>query len=381
MASKVAVVIPTYKTELSPLEQISLTQCRKILGKYPIIFVAPEGKNFPYIAPNEMIAQFPPRCFQSVASYSRLMLSPNFYETFAEFEYILIYQLDAFVFYDALEYFCSLGYDYIGAPWPRYAWRPPDCSKKISRVGNGGLSLRNVRACHKVLTLAATLPNWTENMQFFLEDSFFATCGALDDMNFHLAPVEIAEKFSMEWHPDRAVKKLGNCLPFGCHNWHRFGVDFYVAIFKQLGYDLSPWREQMPNNYHDVQTWLALEFTAMRRLIRRTERGQSILRYLPTKKFASVNVLRSPDAMKILSRLLWENILAEKIFIHEMTDAVTVLDNIGRENLPHLLLTSEDDDKVIDYLEQRGLIYGKHIISFRREYLQRCEELFHRLGK
>jgi len=44
------------------------------------------------------------------------MMSPAFYDAFKAFDYILIYQLDAFVFRDELEYFCSLGYDYIGAP-------------------------------------------------------------------------------------------------------------------------------------------------------------------------------------------------------------------------------------------------------------------------
>lgn len=44
---KIAVVIPTYKTELNPLEKISLDRCRKVFGRYPLIFVVPEGKKFP----------------------------------------------------------------------------------------------------------------------------------------------------------------------------------------------------------------------------------------------------------------------------------------------------------------------------------------------
>ena len=36
---KVAVVIPTYKEELDEFEKISLAQVRKVLGKYPIIFL------------------------------------------------------------------------------------------------------------------------------------------------------------------------------------------------------------------------------------------------------------------------------------------------------------------------------------------------------
>ena len=113
---KIAVVIPTHKTQLSPLEEISLAQCRKVLSRYPLIFVVPQGKNFPYIAPNGSAVQFPPQYFQSVQAYNRLSMSPKFYATFADFDYILIHQLDAFVFYDAAENFCRLGFDYIGAP-------------------------------------------------------------------------------------------------------------------------------------------------------------------------------------------------------------------------------------------------------------------------
>ena len=136
MSTKVAVVIPVYR-ELNELEIISLAQCRKVLGRYPLVFVAPSGKNFSYFATGDMVVHFPEKCFCGVRAYSDLLMMPFFYEPFRDFDYILIYQPDAFVFYDALEDFCSLGYDYIGAPWPYYAWlgsRKP----KTPRVGNGG---------------------------------------------------------------------------------------------------------------------------------------------------------------------------------------------------------------------------------------------------
>ena len=297
-------------------------------------------------------------------------MSPEFYAAFADFDYILIYQLDAFVFY---------GYDFIGAPSPRMYRH--DWTRIISCVGNGGFSLRKVQACREVSTIAATLPNWSEQMKRFEEDSFFALCGTFDDMNFNVAPVEVAEKFSMEWHPARAVKKLGNRLPFGCHNWHRFGADFYVEIFAQLGYDLRPFREQMLNNDRDVQMRLGLEILATRRLIRRTERGQSISHYLPTKNFASVRVLRSPDTLKILSRLLWEGVFAEKIFIRDTAEVAALLDDIHRENLPHLLIATEHDDLLLAELKRRAFVYGEQVIWFQLEYFRRCEEIFHSLGR
>lgn len=74
-------------------------------------------------SPANHIVPFPDTYFKGIAGYNRLMMSPEFYETFAQWEYILIYQTDAWVFSDRLSEWCSKGYDYIGAPWipkPKY---------------------------------------------------------------------------------------------------------------------------------------------------------------------------------------------------------------------------------------------------------------------
>ena len=145
--SKAAVVIPIYKEELDDLEKISLAQVHKVLKNYPIIFVAPEGKNFSYLKSDDMLVQFHPYFFQSPKTYNQLLLHPFFYELFLNFDYILLYQLDAFVFYDALEDFCRLGYDYIGAAWPYYAWLGKKIEGKTPRVGNGGFSQSQSLSC------------------------------------------------------------------------------------------------------------------------------------------------------------------------------------------------------------------------------------------
>jgi len=159
-------------------------------------------------------------------------------------------------------------------------------------------------------------------------------------------------------------------------------ANFYVKALAQFGYDLRPLRAQMNNIDHKfLQS--DLTYFAMQRLIRRTERGQSISRYLSTKNFASVRVLRSPETLKILSRLLWENVFAEKIFIRDVADIEALLHDLTPQKLPHLLITfgGDDDKQLIISAERRGMIYGEHVISFRREYLRHCEELFNRLGK
>ena len=119
---KAAVVIPIYKPRYADLdwyEKISLERCIKVLGHHPIIFIAPDDREFDYL-PTEIdysIERFEQNYFSGRNGYNILMLNPNFYNRFRDYEYILICQLDAFVFSDRLEEFCRLGYDYIGAPW------------------------------------------------------------------------------------------------------------------------------------------------------------------------------------------------------------------------------------------------------------------------
>ena len=381
MSSKVAVVVPVYKEELNEFEKISLSQARKILGKYPLVFVAPEGKNFSYFAPKDFVAHFPPKFFQSAKTYNRLLLSPQFYETFADFDYILIYQLDAFVFYDALEFFCSLGFDYIGAPVAYHSWYGMK-TKKIPRVGNGGFSLRKVKPCHALLSETVRRPDWNFVLENFYEDAFFGLCGANEAVDFRCAPVDVAVRFAVDYFPDRFLRRVGNKIPFGCHGWPNCSADAYVKIFRQAGYDLSPLRSKMGNEDYLLRLEISLEIVAIKRLLRRIERGQSVLKFLPTKKFSSVRVVRSFEAEKILAGMIQEDgSFTDKIFLYDVENFPQLVDDLSRENFPHLVLSSEYDESLIEQIERRGLRYGENIFSFRREYLKRCEKIFHGLGK
>jgi hypothetical protein len=70
------------------------------------------------------IESFPDENFRDISCYNRMLLNDEFYARFAEYEYALIHQLDAFVFSDRLLEWCKLGYDYIGAPWLPYRAPP-----------------------------------------------------------------------------------------------------------------------------------------------------------------------------------------------------------------------------------------------------------------
>ena len=382
MPSKVAVVIPNHKEELNELEKISLAQCRKVLKNYPIVFVAPEGLKPSYLKPDDLLVRLPKEYFQTLRSYNILSISPIFYEPFLDFEYMLIYQLDAFVFYDALEEFCRLGYDYIGAPWHYYNWHGLRL-KKTPRVGNGGFCLRKVKACHRLTSEAVHWSSFENICNNYYEDAFFAMCGVIEEINFNVAPVEVANLFAMDYYPDRHAKKLGYELPFGCHNWTKHGADFYVELFAKFGYDLRPFRDQMKTSDYEIQCPLSLIEIAMKRLIRDLDRKKSLLQYLPTKNFASVRVIRAFAEMKILSRLLVdENFLADKIFIYDKKSSQKLIQDLTRENFPHLIIALKyDDTPFMEEIEDKGFSYGEHFILFQHEYMKFQEKLFHNLGR
>ena len=98
---------------------MSLAQCIKVLANYPIFFIVPDNmqkKDYPTLS-GVRFQRVPKEWMTSIAAYNQMMLMQGFYELFEKYTYILIYQLDAFVFSDQLSEMCKYGYDYIGAPW------------------------------------------------------------------------------------------------------------------------------------------------------------------------------------------------------------------------------------------------------------------------
>ena len=156
--NRVAVVIPLYRSELSQWEQISLNRCKEILGvNHNIIVVAPEGIDSHGLP----VERFSKKFFDGLQGYNKLMLAHEFYTRFSQYQYILIYQLDGWVFRDNLNMWCEQGWDYIGAPWmvkglkiqtlnvlARNILLRMKCYHtdlfRYRMVGNGGVSLRCV---------------------------------------------------------------------------------------------------------------------------------------------------------------------------------------------------------------------------------------------
>ena len=227
-SQRAAIVVPVYKTDFNEHELLSLKSTFHHLGhRDDIYWLAPQG--FDYAKLDAVYGkrrreEFPQHFFRSVADYSRLLLSPEFYQRFqAGYSHILIVQTDATVLRDELDYWVQQPYHYIGAPWPKGWSYPlkgilndgsePRCS---ALVGNGGFSLRSIE---KVLWLLKEFPiarqEWVDSG--FPEDLFISLSASVS--SFFLVPnIRVAARFSIELNPDLWFS-MGVKHPFGVHAW------------------------------------------------------------------------------------------------------------------------------------------------------------------
>jgi hypothetical protein len=260
--SIVAVIVPVYQERLLPEEKYALQHLRRHLGHYDCYQMSP--KTLSFRLDGLKVKQFEDTSFQSVDSYSKLMLSAEFYRAFVDYDFILIYQLDCLVFSDQLQAWCQRGYDYLGAPLFKSSQSP-----ELGFLGtlNGGLSLRRVSAFLRVLSSRRYLEQpasfiadvfcgkvndfrstkmwqrWVKRMRVarevrhgvaaytagytLNEDHFWSDRAAYFDPQFRVAPPEVALKFAFETAPAWCFEQNGRKLPFGAHAWQKYGRSFW----------------------------------------------------------------------------------------------------------------------------------------------------------
>lgn len=259
----IVVVIPVYSTALSHQEEVALRQCVNILAEYSLVVVKPVNLNAGAVFaryPMLQCEEFPECFFSSLRAYNKLVLEEMFYQRFASYQYMLIYQLDAYVFRDELLDWACKGYDYVGAPWlPLKPGRKIGKNRRIVfkrffyqlvnspkvrkwkyyeyEVGNGGFSLRKIakliEITHYYKNKIASLldddkPFYPEDVLLFLE---------IRKTKFRLkTPIfNEALKFSMEVGSWWAYEYNNKELPFGCHAWyHKEYYHFWKTIIKGI---------------------------------------------------------------------------------------------------------------------------------------------------
>lgn len=265
------IVVPVYRTALSRSELVSLDRCVAILGKHPIILatpdtidIAPLSRRHPQLS-NE---SFPASYFASITDYNRLLLADEFYARFARYDYMLVYQLDAFVFADQLLAWCAREYDYVGAPWipngsapgalqlswaairrryfrltnRQYRNREGDHhGQQHYAAGNGGFSLRRIATMREVLL---RMPGRVEayrqgTRRPWAEDVFFSVEANRYRRHVRIPGFREAAQFAWETFPSVAARYCSSPLPFGCHAWDKLHRDEWRPVFAGLGYAID----------------------------------------------------------------------------------------------------------------------------------------------
>ena len=267
----VAIVTPVVGLPLSAEEEISMRHLRRYLGEFDRYIIGPQ--KLPRELSDFALRRFPVHYFTDRYGYNRLLLTEKFYRAFADYEYILIYQLDCLVFSSNLEEWCRKGWDYVGAPWFKDEHDP---TQGFLSVGNGGLSLRRVESALRVLNskqliedpkelgrktgrrsrflyeglesapglkrmvgVAKTLLHrygYHNNVRWRVrelaeskhhEDYFWAFEAAKMVTNFRIPEPREALDFSFEVAPRYCFNVNGGRLPFGCHAWSKHDREFW----------------------------------------------------------------------------------------------------------------------------------------------------------
>lgn len=254
ISKEVIIVIPIYKELPSENEWNCLVQISKLFQENEKCLVFPEGLTLESYRIKELnftLKPFPAEFFQGIAGYNRLMLSNFFYGSFSHSKYILICQLDAWIFNSDVKPWMSKNIDYVGAPWMHNDWGKKVyyflstsdywlyrwvfkflflLHRKKLLVGNGGLSLRKTsKFMFLTKFFEKTIQNWP-----FHEDILWALLGTILKPYFSSAPVKTAISFSFEENPAKAFELNNHRLPFGCHAWEKDTSGFWNQYIPYL---------------------------------------------------------------------------------------------------------------------------------------------------
>ena len=263
----VAIIIPVYKLNPTESEISSFIQCLKVLSGYSIYLVT--YKNLDLNVYKEIaesfevslnIKYFEGNYFSDIAGYNNLMLDKSFYQRFERYEYMLIYQLDAWVFKDELMDWCIKGYDYVGAPWFKNQGTHEE-GESLWLVGNGGFSLRRTSYFITLLTSSKKLRSFTQLVKnchsfsdwarlplrqlgvknnvshlirffdgVFNEDLIYCMCLQNTQFEPKLPTPDEGIKFAFERSPSYLFELNNKELPFGCH---AFEKNEFVSFWKK----------------------------------------------------------------------------------------------------------------------------------------------------
>lgn len=270
---RIAIIVPVYKNRLSAAETYSLKCSLSMRHKGRVVIVCPQNFDSSlFIDSNDLMLEeviferFHDDYFVDTKGYNLLLMSFQFYQRFINYEFILISQLDALILCENVELWLDKDFDYVGAPWINQKGKT-----KGLIMGNGGLSLRKTKVFHDILIRS----NWI-NLRFLRwydpRNSILRICslvtfalpiycysivksnyigyfdfaklkGYNEDIAFSkylqkhslkMPTRKEAAGFSFEEEPEICYKITNDSLPFGCHAWQKYDVDFWLRHIPKL---------------------------------------------------------------------------------------------------------------------------------------------------
>jgi hypothetical protein len=193
-------VFITHKELLSGYELDSFRQWIKILKDRKIFFVIPESIDEEFylnLGENIVIKKVDDSWLESYSTYNRTLTKPEFYRMFEDYDYMLIYQTDCWIFEDRLDYFMNMEFDWYGAPWP--FWN--------DKVGNGGFSLR------KISEMIDVCEKYKNDICNENEDTWFCI---RHENELNICDSHTASEFSLETNPEKYLQNMKG-MPMGLH--------------------------------------------------------------------------------------------------------------------------------------------------------------------
>ena len=238
---KLCIVIPVYKESLDTFEITSVCRINNVLKNIPKYLYYPNNinpKHYLERIDGLRLVPLSHKYFSSIDSYNILLKSHLFYEPVIDYEFMLLYQLDSYIFDEnKIDGFIKSNFDYIGSPWIKLNWfkHSTKLITKISileplikKVGNGGLSLRRVKTFYRFSKYFSMI-----NQLFTIqEDIFWTNVASRLIPGFKLPPISEALKFSFDENPQDCFKLNSYKLPFGCHGWQKNDPEFWKSFIK-----------------------------------------------------------------------------------------------------------------------------------------------------
>ena len=235
------IIIPIYNEHPTENEILSINRNTSVLGDYDIFAVhlaSMDISAYKEFDINKFIP-FDDKYFISNKTYSRLILSEEFYQPFLDYEYMLIAQTDTYILNTdyTLKYFIDQNYDYWGAPWPDgpfdLPYGPKEWFKSLFvnnprnlHVGNGGFSLRKTKPTYELVKKHHAYIKYAWRLN---EDLFFSSMTNKPGSNYTSAPMAEASKFALETNMQEEITN-GN-IPYAVHAWEKYlGQDISSLI-------------------------------------------------------------------------------------------------------------------------------------------------------